>query len=159
MSQKAFTRLMRSLSTTEREQLLKTAMEYGLTTDDPAWIILALNKTGLRSIEKATEALNRQRKAEVFAFQQTAERTANAVMTRAADENILRISEELAKTAQKLYHQRELKVTTGWLVTAACIGISFFIAVNTVSYFYLKETIYKQEKLKPYQQLFSNTMD
>jgi len=144
MSQKAFTRLMRSLSTTEREQLLKTAMEYGLTTDDPAWIILALNKTGLRSIEKATEALNRQRKAEVFAFQQTAERTANAVMTRAADENILRISDELAKTAQKLYHQRELKVTTGWIVTAAAIGITFFIAVNTVSYFYLKNIVYEQ---------------
>jgi len=141
MSQQAFKNLMRSLSSTEREQLLKTAMEYGLTTDDPAWIILALNKTGLRSIEKATEALNRQRKAEVFAFQKTAERTANAVMTRAADENILRISEELTKTTQKLYHKRELQVTTGWLVTAAVIGVSFFIGVNTISYFYLKEII------------------
>jgi len=65
-------------------------------------------------------------------------------MTRAADENILRISEELTKTAQKLYHQSELKVTTGWLVTAAVICISFFIGVNTISYFYLKNIAYDQ---------------
>jgi len=153
MSQQAFKKLMRSLSSTEREQLLKTAMEYGLTTDDPAWIILALNATGLRSIEKATDALNKQRRAETQAFQQTAERIANAVITRAADENILRISDELAKTAQKLYHKRELQVTTGWIVTAAAIGISFFIAVNTLSYFYLKDMAYQRAKFDIYQQL------
>jgi len=152
MSQQAFQRLIKSLNGSEREQLMKTAMDYGLTTDDPAWIILALNHSGLRSIEKATAALNKQRRVEVQAFQQTSERTANAVMTRAADENILRISDELAKTAQKLYHKRELKVTTGWLVTAAIIGISFFIAVNSISYFYLKDMTYQRAKSDIYQQ-------
>ena len=153
MSQKAFQKLMNTLSPPEREQLMKTAIEYGLTTDDPAWLILVLNNTGLLAIEKAISTLQSQRKAEIMAFQKIAEQMADAVMQRAANENIKRISNTLAETAQKPYRYKELKVTTGWLVFSAILGISFFIATTGITYIYLKKTVYEEAKHDIYQQI------
>ena len=152
MSQQAFQQLLKNLSPSEREKILKTAMEYGLSSSDPAWLILALNQSGLHSIEKAIDALNTQRQAEILAFKNTAQVIADAAMESAATQQLNHISGKLATTAQHLFKQQALKISTGWFITAAVAGIGFFIAVNTISYVYLKKTLYAQAYQDAYQE-------
>jgi hypothetical protein len=151
MSQQAFQQLLKNLSPLEREKILKTAMEYGLSTNDPAWLILALNQSGLHSIEKAIDALNTQRKAEILAFKTTAHDIADAAMESAATRQLNHISDKLATTAQHLFKQHALKISTGWITAAATLGIAFFIATNMISYHYLKKTLYVQAYQDAYQ--------
>ncbi len=153
MSDKAFQALLKSLSSAERETLLKTAVSYGLTPDDPAWLILAINHTGLLGIEKAIEQLQNQRKIELEAFKSTAEHVASSAMMTAANANIDRISEQLAKTAQGLYRSRELKATVGWVVVSAIIGIVFFVTTNVISYQFIRSTLFQQAKQEAYDQV------
>jgi len=153
MSDQAFQALLQSLSPVERDALLKTAVSYGLTPDDPAWLILAINHSGLLGIEKAIEQLQSQRQIELEAFKSTAEHVASSAMTKAANENINRISEQLAKSAQGLYRSRELKVTVTWVVVSAVIGIAFFIASNIVSYQFIRSTLFEQAKQEAYKQV------
>jgi|GEM_PF-2303843 len=153
MSDQAFQALLQSLSPVERDALLKTAVSYGLTPDDPAWLILAINHSGLLGIEKAIEQLQSQRQIELEAFKSTAEHVASSAMTKAANENINRISEQLANTAQSLYRLRELKVTSAWVVVSTVIGIAFFVAANVVSYQFIKSTLFEQAKQESYEQV------
>lgn len=153
MSDQAFQSLLKSLSPVERDALLKTAVNYGLTPDDPAWLILAINHSGLIGIEKAIEQLQRQRQIELEAFKSTAEHIASSAMTTAANENINHISEQLANTARGLYRSRELKVTVAWVVVSAVIGITFFVAANVVSYQFIKSTLFEQAKQVAYEQV------
>jgi len=113
---------------------------------------LAINHSGLIGIEKAIGQLQSQRKIEVAAFKSTAEHVASSAMTIAANENIKRISDQLAKTSQKLYRSRELKVTLGWTITSSILGISFFIATNILSYQFIKQTVYEQARQEAYKQ-------
>jgi len=153
MSEQAFQALLKSLDPAERDVLLKTAVSYGLTPDDPAWLILAINHSGLIGIEKAIEQLQSQRQIELDAFKSTAEHVASSAMATAANENINRISKQLAKTAQELYHSRELKVTVAWVVVSAVIGITFFVAANVVSYQVIRSTLFEQAKQEAYEQV------
>ena len=68
MSQQSFNKLLASLSTQEREQLMKVGVAYGLSTDDPAWLVLALNQSGLLSVQSAIKDLHQQRKIELMNF-------------------------------------------------------------------------------------------
>lgn len=154
MSQKAFQMLLNSLTVHERERVLKVATTYGLAIDDPTWVILAINQTGLMAMEKAIAELTDLHHKEIAAFQQKAQMLADVAMGKAAQESILKISDTLASTAQSLYRKGELKVTTSWTVCAAIVGITFFVGVNLLSYLYLESTVYKKAQTDAYQMAY-----
>jgi len=153
MSQQAFQQLLKSLPRDEREKVLKTAMAYGLSADDPAWLILALNQSGLFSINQAISALNNQRDSEVLSFKATAKEIANGAMESAANYQLDKISEKIANTAQHIYKKQVLKVSTAWFICATIIGISFFIGTTTLTYQYLKNTFYSQAQQAAYERV------
>jgi len=153
MSQQAFQQLLKSLPRDEREKVLKTAMAYGLSADDPAWLILALNQSGLFSINQAITALNNQRGSEVLAFKTTAKEIADGAMENAANYQLNKISEKIATTAQHIYKKQVLKVSAAWFICAAIIGICFFIGTTTLTYQYLKNTFYVEAQQVAYKQV------
>lgn len=150
MSHKAFNLLLKTLPSNERDKLMKTAIAYGLTSDDPAWLILALNHSGLVSIESAIKTLHKQREIELEAFKKASEKIAKTNMEMAATEAIVKISDSLAKEVRKIHKRTELKITSRWFISAAVIGISFFITVNSMSYYFIKNTFYRQAKQEIY---------
>jgi hypothetical protein len=151
MSQKAFQVLLDSLTADERERVMKVAMAYGLEPDDPAWVILAINQSGLIAMQKSVVALAELHREEIAAFKQKADKLAEVSMGEAAQAAIQQISDTLAITAQSLYRKRELKVTTTWTVCAAVIGISFYAGVSLLTYQFLESSIYKKALTDAYQ--------
>lgn len=151
MSQQAFDLLLRSFSAAERERVMKTAMAYGLSPDDPAWVILAVNQSGLMAMEKAINELKGVHSREIKAFEEKARLLAKASMDEAAHEALQKISETLAVNAQNLFRKRELRITTSWLVGAAVIGASFYIGISLLTYQYLESTFYKKALNDAYQ--------
>jgi len=151
MSHKAFNLLLKTLPSNERDKLMKTAIAYGLTSDDPAWIILALNHSGLVSIESAIKTLHKQREIEIEAFKETSEKVARVSMDKAATEAIDKISDSLAREVRRIHKNTELKVTAHWFIVASVIGITFFIAANSMSYYFIKNTLYHQARQEIYQ--------
>ncbi|MGD7037271.1 hypothetical protein [Methylotuvimicrobium buryatense] len=130
---------------------MKTAMAYGLSPDDPAWVILAVNQSGLMAMEKAINELNGVHSREIKAFEDKARLLAEKSMDKAAHEALQKISETLAVNAQNLFRKRELRITTSWLVGAAVIGASFYIGISLLTYQYLESTIYKKALNDAYQ--------
>jgi len=151
MSQQAFDLLLRSFSAAERERVMKTAMAYGLSPDDPAWVILAVNQSGLMAMEKAVSELNGVHSREIKAFEDKARLLADEHMDRAASEALQKISETLAVNAQNLFRKRELRITISWLVGAAVIGASFYIGAVLITYQHLESVIYKKAVHDAYQ--------
>ncbi|HEY8034714.1 MAG TPA: DUF6753 family protein [Methylobacter sp.] len=151
MSQKAFQALLDSLTADEREKVMKVAMAYGLGPDDPAWVILAINQSGLIAIKKTVVALTELHKSEIKAFEQKAQKVAEVSMDKASKAAIKNISETLAITAQSLYRKRELKVTTTWTVCAAVIGVSFYAGISLFTYQFIESTFYKKALTDAYQ--------
>jgi hypothetical protein len=151
MSQQAFHKLLDCLTPVEKERLLKVAMTYGLGPDDPAWVILAINQSGLIAMQKSVNALTELHRKEIIAFKQKADKLAEVSMEKAAQAAIQQISDTLAINAQSLYRKRELKVTTTWTVCAAVIGVSFYVGVSLLTYQFLESSIYKKALNDAYQ--------
>lgn len=151
MSQHAFKKLLSSLTLVERERVLKVAIAYGLPADDPAWLILAINQSGLIAMEKTLAELANLHKKEIFAFEQKAENLANMAMENAAQMAIQKISDTLATTAQSLCQKRELKVGATWVICAAVIGVSFYVGISVFTYRFLESSLYKKGFTDAYQ--------
>jgi len=154
MSQQAFNKLLGSLTAAEREQVMKVGMAYGLGPEDPAWIILAINQSGLISMQKIIVELTELHRKELIAFKQKADKLAEVSMDKASKAAIKNISDTLATTAQSLYRKRELKVTTTWTVCAAVIGVSFYVGISLFTYQFIESTLYKKALTDAYQLAF-----
>ena len=144
MSQQAFDKLLGCLNAAEREQVMKVAMAYGLGPEDPAWVILALNQSGLMSMQKIIFELTELHRKELIAFKQKADKLAEVSMDKASKAAIKKISDTLAITAQSYYRKRELRVTTGWTVCAAVVGVSFYVGISLFTYDVLESSLYKK---------------
>ena len=153
MSLKSFNHLMKTLPADEREKLMKTAMAYGLSSNDPAWLILAMNHSGLVSINKAIETLHTQRKIETNTFKEASKEIADNAIQNASNEAMQNISSSIANSIKQKYHFREQRITYGWITAIATLGISFFIAVNFISYNFLKYSFYEQAKYEIYRKV------
>ena len=151
MSQHAFKKLLSSLTLVERERILKVAIAYGLPADDPAWLILAINQSGLIAMEKTLAELANLHKKEILAFEQQAQKLANMAMENAAQMAIQKISDTLASTAQSLCRKRELKVGATWVICAAVIGVSFYVGISLFTYRFLESSLYKKALTDAYQ--------
>jgi hypothetical protein len=123
---------------------MKTAIAYGLGPEDPAWLILAINQTGLIGMEKTIHALAHIHEKEIAAFDKRAQQIAGAAMDKAAQDAIQQISHQLATTTESLYRKRIFTISSRWTVATVAAGMVLMVGISVFMYQFIESSLYQK---------------